>query len=246
MSLPLKLYPGNWPLRASKLSMYAVRFVDEEWQVAVYKQDESKLWSSLATRNYPEIVNRVNEIKKRTGSGSGGVFYINEFGHIIVPARIGKVNHCFYAGKAAEKIEIEFGDESYSGEPVNKEGRKLSAGDTWVGPLAGIPYYIIRNREIYFERPNFNCSDHILHYSGSTIRLNLSSMNENTALARQLIERISDFEGTGSGRFFVNEWQSIFAPRLGLNTNEQVYIYCGQLDTNGWFPEPMVSEKESA
>ena len=57
--------------------------------------------------------------------------------------------------------------------------------------------------------------------------------------ATQIARLLSAFKGTGGGRFYVNEFCSVFSPINGADGLQ--YIYIGQIDLESWFPDPMVS-----
>ena len=50
--------------------------------------------------------------------------------------------------------------------------------------------------------------------------------------------RIQDVKGFAGGRFYVNEFRTIFAPVS--EGQEWRYVYIGRLDMESWFPAPKI------
>ena len=61
--------------------------------------------------------------------------------------------------------------------------------------------------------------------------------------AEQVARLLSTFKGSGGGRFYVNEFCSVFSPVNG--TDGLRYLYIGQIDLSSWFPDPMGSTATS-
>ena len=57
--------------------------------------------------------------------------------------------------------------------------------------------------------------------------------------AEQIARLLSTFKGSGGGRFYVNEFCTVFSPINGVNGLQHLYI--GQIDLASWFPDPMRS-----
>ena len=103
-------------------------------------------------------------------------------------------------------------------------------GDTWTGPHAGIPYELAATgNDIYyrtFPRPNVEK------------RVKLSAEKGKSG-AEQIARMLSAFKGSGGGRFYVNEFCSVFSPING--TGGLQYLYIGQIELDSWFPDPMAA-----
>jgi hypothetical protein len=54
--------------------------------------------------------------------------------------------------------------------------------------------------------------------------------------ARAVATEIRSVKGFAGGRFYVNEFRTVFAPIQ--EEREWRYVYVGQLDLAAWFPEP--------
>jgi hypothetical protein len=68
----------------SKDARYSVRTDRGKYVVGLlYEADEGEKWH-MTTEAHPELVEMVNAVKTTHGSTAGGVFYINEYKHVIV------------------------------------------------------------------------------------------------------------------------------------------------------------------
>lgn len=171
----------------------------------------------------------VNDVKRTPGTGPNGPFYINEYQQVIVPVG-GSVVEYYVAGTYDQPLRFEFDGKTISGEPVDLDGKPLRPGDTWVGPHAGIPYVLTAaGDDIYYRtypRPDVE----------KRVRL---SKQRGKSVAEQIARLLSAFKGVGGGRFYVNEFCSVFTPihdSSGLQ-----YVYVGQIDLDSWFPDPLAS-----
>lgn len=70
----------------------------------------------------------VNVIKQEINGVPGGVFYINEFGDVLVPGQ--EAGTCHWAGHYVNTLKFTFGDGYLS--PEAPAG--LRPGDKWPGP----------------------------------------------------------------------------------------------------------------
>jgi len=171
----------------------------------------------------------VNDVKRTHGRGPGGPFYINEYQQVIVP--VGDAAQYYFAGTYDSPLEFEFEGKKISGEPLDLDGKPLRPGDTWTGPHAGIPYVLTAaGNDVYYRTfPRPNVEKHV----------NLSAEKGKSAAA-QIARLLSAFKGASGGRFYVNEFCSVFCPING--TDGLQYIYIGQIDLDSWFPDPLASE----
>jgi hypothetical protein len=223
------LFTGNCPHNVSKDAKYSVRDTDghEVGVVLLYRADENERWR-LATRDHPELVEMVNDVKRMHGSGPKGPFYINEYKQVIVP--VGDEAQYYLAGTYEQPLQFEFEGKIISGEPFDLDGKPLRPGDLWTGPHAGIPYVLTAaGDDVYyrtFPRPDVE----------KRVRL---SATRGKSVAVQVARMLSAFKGAGGGRFYVNEFCSVFCP-VNRTDNLQ-YIYIGQMDLASWFPAPSIT-----
>jgi hypothetical protein len=54
------------------------------------------------------------------------------------------------------------------------------------------------------------------------------------------VRPVASVRGHQGGRFYVNEHGAMFTPVDAGDGNGIDYIYCGQIDSSAWFPEPNV------
>ena len=218
------IFPGNCPRNVSKDAKYGVKGSDARIGLT-YCTDDDERWH-VTTEEHPDLAAKVNEVKTTHGSGPNGPFYINEFKQVIVP--VGDGAQYYLAGKYEQPLRFEFEGKSISGEPTDFDGNPLKPGDKWLGPHAGIPYVLTAaGNDIYYRtypRP------------GVEKRVKLSSQR-GTSAAQQIASLLSAFKGAGGGRFYVNEFCSVFSPINGADGLE--YIYIGQIDLDSWFSDPM-------
>jgi hypothetical protein len=189
-----------------------------------FNTDDDERWY-VTTEDHPELVNMVNRVKRDISGKPFGSFYINEYKQVLVPAV--DSDQYFLAGKYEPPLRFEFEGKVISGEPIDLEGNPLSPGDTWVGPHPGIPYTLCAggNDIKYTTQPRPNVE--------KTVKL---SKVLNPEEAQKVASQISQFKGHFGGRFYVNEFCSIFAPIL--EGHELRYVYIGRIDLERWFPPP--------
>lgn len=219
------IFPGNWPRNVSKDAKYGVRGT----RVGLtYDTADGERWH-VTTKEHPDLAEMVNEVKTAHGTGPNGPFYINEYKQVIVP--VGDAAEYYFAGTYDTPLHFEFEGKIISGEPVDFKGTPLRPGDTWVGPHAGIPYVIAATgNDIYFRtfpRP------------GVEKKVKLSA-HRGRDVAGQIARLLSIFKGSNGGRFYVNEFCSVFTPVNGADGLE--YIYIGQIDLASWFENPLASQ----
>jgi len=184
----------------------------------------------LTTEDHPDLVTMVNEVKTELGDSRGGVFYINEFGHVLVPnpsqVWMGHTVEGFYAGSYHHHLEFRFNGMILGPQPPED----LAVGSEWRGPHTGVPYVISADgRDIYFKRLT----------GPDTQRKYVLSDAIGPDPARRLVRRLARFKGPSGGRIYINEARHFFAPvSEGQNLK---YMYMGDLGTDAWFPEPDVA-----
>jgi hypothetical protein len=217
-------FTGNCPRNISKDAKYSVRGAPGRIGLTYCTADDER-WH-MTTRAHPDLVEMVNDVKMLHGSGPNGPFYINEYKQVIVP--VGESATYYFAGVYDQALRFEFEGKTISGEPVDFDGKPLRPGDTWVGPHAGIPYVLTAaGNDVYyriFPRPDLEK------------RVKLSAARGRSA-AEQIARLLSAFKGSGGGRFYVNEFRSVFSPINGADGLQ--YIYVGQIDPDAWFRQPL-------
>jgi hypothetical protein len=219
-------FEGNCPRNVSKDAKYAVRTRGSHLVIGlVYDTEDGERWHAT-TEEHSDLVGMVSEVKLKMSGSPAGPFYINEYRQVIVPAS--GTEDYFLAGKYDRPLRFEFEGHVLSGEPVDRDGRELAVGGTWHGPRPGIPYIIkAGGSDVYYKlhpRPNVE-----------TKVLLSTSVGSEAAVA--FVRRLVVHKGWGGGRFYVNEWRTLFAPRE--REKRWLYIYLGRLESMDlWFPEP--------
>jgi hypothetical protein len=220
------LFPGNCPRNVSKDAKYSVRGTDGRVGL-MYSTADGERWH-MTTKAHPELAEMVNAVKMTHGSGPNGPFYINEYKQVIVP--VGEAAQYYLAGTYDQPLRFEFEGKTISGEPVDMDRKSIRPGDTWTGPHAGIPYVLAAAGNDVFYRTHPR--------PGVEKKVKLSSERGRSA-AEQIARLLSAFKGTGGGRFYVNEFCSVFSPVNG--SDGWKYIYFGNIDLDSWFPDPLAS-----
>jgi hypothetical protein len=218
-------FKGNCPRNVAKDAKYTVKSGKGKPVIALtYNTGDDERWY-ITTEDHIDLVNMVNNVKLEVSGKPFGSFYINEYKQVLVPA-VGSDSY-FLAGEYENPLRFEFEGKVISGEPIDLGGQPISPGDLWVGPHAGIPYTLSAGgKDIKFTtvpRPNVE----------KTVKLSKIIGFEK---AESVASKIQAFKGFAGGRFYVNEFCSIFAPiQEGYEWN---YLYLGQLDLDTWF-EPV-------
>ena len=224
-------FPGNCPRNVAKDAKYSIRTdttAGKRGPVVslVFRAAEDERWYAT-TDAHPTLVNMVNAVKTGLGLPPNGAFYINEYKQVIVPTAGSDAYH--YAGQYEEPLRFEFEENVLSGDAVDLTGNPLSPGDDWTGPHPGIPYKLTAGGTdisyITDPRPRVE----------KTIRLSkVIGVDRAVAVAA----RIQDVKGFAGGRFYVNEFRTIFAPVS--EGQEWRCVYIGRLDMENWFPAPKI------
>ncbi len=224
--MDLTRFEGNCPRNVAKTAKYAVRHQGSGLVIGlVYDAPEGERWFAT-TEEHPDLVRLVSGVKLELTGSPAGPFYINEYRQVIVPG--GDSEDYYLAGEYDRPLRFEFEGRTLSGEAVSLDGNPLEPGDEWAGPRPGIPYRLAAGGgDIYYKmRPRPN------------VEKKVSLSNERSAeVARAVAMRILGHKGWQGGRFYVNEWRAMFAPRQGdAGWN---YVYLGQLlAEDPWFPKP--------
>jgi hypothetical protein len=170
----------------------------------------------------------VNDVKQALGLRPNGTFYINEYHQVIVPTTASE--DYYLAGTYAQPLRFDFDGKVLSGDPVALNDTPLSPGDTWEGPHPGIPYILEAGGQ------DIKYTTTITVQGGQIERTVKLSRVIGRDRAVRVATQIRAVKGFAGGRFYVNEFRSIFAP---LPEAEQLrYVFIGGLDVNDWFPMP--------
>ncbi len=220
-------FQGNCPKNVSKDAKYTIRREENDYVVTIlYETENGEIWY-MSTENHRELVDLVGMVKKAFGQPPLGSFYINEYKQVIVPV-IGS-NEYYLAGTYNEPLEFEFEGNIISGKPLYVNGNALKPKDKWLGLHPGIPYILAAGgNDIRYTkeiRPNVTRNVLLSKFLGKET-------------AKYVANMIREVKGYGGGRFYVNEFCSIFTP---INEADKIdYIYIGQLDLDKWFPNPHI------
>lgn len=235
------LYPGLWPQNVSKTAKYSIGSVQGTWKVRVEVDLGSGLRYIATEDGAADLVGMVNATKTAAGQPPGGVFYLNEYRHVLVPVpnrdATGTGSIYYYAGEWGGELRFAFEGAALTSRPISKDGASLSPGQKWVGPRPGIPYVLAAGgTDIYYDTPALKDGQ---LWAGVTQRVKLSQ-KIGAQKARLATQPVSGLKGHTGGRFYVNEHGAIFAPMTDAE-NAIEYLYCGMIDPVNWFPSPLVS-----
>jgi hypothetical protein len=240
------LYRGVWPQNVSKLAKYAVRFLDGDWKITVLYQAGAGLRYLAVEGGAANLASRINAVKTALREEPGGAFYVNEYRHVIVPVRgdasSGAGSHYYYEGRFDGDFLFEFEGQPLTTKPVHSNGVPLKAGELWGGPRPGIPYVLAAGAgDIYYETPALTDTDPPEIRPLITRRAQLSKILRDKSLVARAVQPVASVRGHQGGGFYVNEYGAIFTPVDAGDGNGLDYVYCGQIDSSAWFPEPNVS-----
>lgn len=215
------IYTGPSPQTIGKTRKYRVKLdntVALDWDVP----GGSEIRLLLTTEEHPDLVKMVNEVKRYGQNSDGGAFYINEHSQVIVPA--GYPVRYYFAGVYSKQLRFWWENEIISGDARGFDGKALSPGESWTGPLVGIPYvFAAGGADIYYT---------VEVRAGAVQKIYLTGVVDDPEPTLRLLRRIIGNQG---GRFYVNEYREMFRPSGGNGPA----TYIGRLDrTLPWFPKP--------
>ncbi|ORV54687.1 hypothetical protein AWC02_00015 [Mycolicibacter engbaekii] len=214
--MTLQRYTGYTPSNVNRDAKYRVTANEE---IRLEFQVDSGTKELLTTCEHPELVEKVNAVKREMNGVPGGVFYINEFRDVLVPDNRGG---SYWAQPYDGTLEFDFNGSILS--PKAPPG--LQPGDEWPGPHPGVRYTLSADGgDIYYKQRN-----------GTTEKKFLLSQVVGKERAATTSRWIRDMKGPSGGRFYINECCEIFAP---VTTEDSVrYIYIGHLEDREWFDPP--------
>jgi len=217
----LKPYTGHVPSNVSKDAKYTVTAGGEVRLTYRLNAREKEL---LTTATHPKLVDMVNAVKHELNGVPGGVFYINEFGDVLVP---GAEDKCYWAGHYGSTLRFTF-EEGYLS-PEAPAG--LQAGDKWPGPHPGVRYVLkAGGNDIRYQLKN-----------GRRVTDVYLSDEVGDGAAKATAARIRAVKGSDGGRFYINERCELFAP-VASNDYEH-FVYLGHLEDSAWFDPPTGYER---
>ena len=215
----IKPYTGYAPSNVSRDARYTST---TDGRVRVQFELGAGEFSLLSTDEHAELVAMVRAAKRTAREPEAGVFYINEYGHVLVKA----AGETLFAGVYRRPVLCRNDEAGLASDPVAPDS--LAVGDDWPGTHVGIKYTLTADgadiRYIAQSRP------------GVQRRVMLSATR--TGGARELTERMARFKARG-GSVYINEAMECFAPITRDRTVQ--YVYLGPVTSDEWFPEPVIS-----
>lgn len=170
----------------------------------------------LTTSAHDALVTMVGAVNRAHGDQPSGVFYINEWRHVLVKAGGGT----WFAGRYDPLLEFDLDGQVVSARPPSD----LEPGDSWNGPRVGIRYTLTASGDDVY------CRRMVRPQVERTERL--SAFNDDAAT---VVRRWSKHK-PGGGVIYVNEARELFAP------HDAGWRYLGRAAHHEWFPEPIVPE----
>ncbi|MET7468783.1 hypothetical protein ACFYON_03215 [Micromonospora sp. NPDC005686] len=221
-----QLYPVLSPPNSNKDAKYSiVRGNDGDWEVRLIYRDSNG--EHLRTnKRHKKLIAKVNEIKEQQSQRLGGIFYLNEFRHVLVPQTGGGY---IYAGTHRKLLDFDFDGRTLS--PVAPSG--LAPGDQWPGPHVGIRHVLASGGDDIYR---------VVGTSRHGSRQELLSAAVGAKAARRLAHRLRKVKGIQGGRFYINEAREFFTP-VGENARGVSYVYLGALGDEPWFAAPLMGDR---
>jgi hypothetical protein len=224
--MPIR-FQGNCPSAVLKTAKYHIKIHGGPKIAIPYDAAEGEQWM-LSSKQHPALIQMVGAVRADLNEQVGGAFYINEYSQVLVPDRREKVY--YLAGVYSEPLRFVFDDGSrmvtISGEAIDRDGNPIAKLAIWPGLRQGIPYVLAAGgQDIYYRyapRPDVE-------------RTVMLSKSVGEAAAGKIAARVKQVKGVQGGRFYINEWREMFAPR----TEDAVCYYVGRLELDDpWFPKP--------
>lgn len=167
----------------------------------------------LTTDQHPELVDMVSAVKAGHGEQPSGVFYINEWRHVLVKAAGGT----WYAGEYPSILEFDLDGRVVSG----RAPAGLKAGEPWTGPRVGVRYTLAATGDDIYCKRMVSARVERQEY--------LSDYLDDAA---SFVRSFSAYK-PGGGRLYINEAREMFTP-----DSSRGFRYLGYAPTDKWFPEP--------
>jgi len=225
-------FQGNCPSAVLQTAKYHVRLQPVPRVAIPYEVDDVERWM-LSSKDHPALIQMVNAVRADLNEKPGGAFYINEYKQVLVPDRREKIY--YIAGIYTEPLRFIFDNGTrrvtISGEAIDLDGNPVSQLDIWPGLRHGIPYVLAAGgNDIYYRyspRPDVERTVRLSKYVGA-------------AAAEAVAARIRQVKGFQGGRFYINEWREMFAPKGEDDSSARILCYyVGRLRPDEpWFPKP--------
>jgi hypothetical protein len=224
MSTQLIPFGGNTNTSVVKQGKYRVVRHKDGFAVEVVIETPDDIRSYPTSREHPQLVEMVNQVKIAADGREGGQFYINEWHQVIVPA--GNPVKYFYAGEYLHHIILALDGVEFSGRPHDDTGNLLKPGDPWTGrPRPGIGYVLKAGGT------DIEYTIEIKPGQEKCVRL---SKVAGEAAARNTARKVSQIKGNSGGKFYVNEYRAIFGPQQKEDGYQ--YVFIGMLtEQDAWF-----------
>ncbi|WP_156374211.1 hypothetical protein [Cellulomonas sp. Leaf334] len=210
-SSPGRPYPWLEPSSVKGEGKYRVT---ADGQVKVLHISGRNEMSLLASDPHAELVAMVGGVKRAHGEQPSGIFYINEWGHVLVKA----AGATWYAGQYRTILEFDLGGGVLSA----RAPQGLPPGERWPGPQVGIRYTIAATGDDVY------CKRRIDVRTERQERL-----SDYIADSPSFVRELARHRPTG-GRLYINEAREMFSPLDG----EGSFVYLGRAPIDRWFPEP--------
>lgn len=212
------LYPGLAPSNVNRDAKYSIVHSRQGgMEVRLVYRVSTREKALLTNDRHEKLVAMVNKVKEVVNGLPGGPFYINEYGHVLVPH---PHDGCVYAGSYEELLKFDFDGHEIGPIPPPH----LAPGDQWLGPHVGVSYVLTAGASDF--RYQVISGQRVHEYR-------LSDMVGQTS-ARLLARRLAAVKGYQGGRVYINEARHFFAP-VGSS-----YLYLGPLGDDPWFPAPAI------
>jgi hypothetical protein len=169
----------------------------------------------LTTNRHASLVEMVGDVKRAHGDQPSGVFYINEWRHVLVKAG----GETWFAGRHETPLEFDLDGGVISAAAPSS----LKPGDSWPGPRVGIKYTLsAAGDDIHCKRmvrAQVERKEHLSDF-----------LDDCSSVVREW----SRFKPRGGG-VYINEARELFAPD---SDNAAEFTYLGRATIDRWFPEP--------
>ena len=217
-------YIGATPAKGREFCQYKIIKRQGRWQITIEFFDGHSQ-QTFYCQEHGQLVFLVNEVKFEYNRKPGGIFHLNEFGQIIVPASGGAGLMYYFAGEFNEVLEFsDFNNKLLSSQALKEDGQLLKPGEVWTALPVGFRYILMPNgKDVYY--------DTVPDEYGLTQTIHLRSVAESEPFAtlQMLTQRI----GMAGGKFYVNDCAEVFFP----DKNNNQFLYAGSLTNLPWFPK---------
>jgi hypothetical protein len=146
-----RLWSGRYARIPGEKTAFHVRLIDGAWwpQVDWAVEDEVGHCPMVESDAAERLAAAVGDAKRFLGGWLGGVFLINEYGQVLVPAAAGD-HRVAIVGECEGPLEFEDVLQG-AGTFDLSDARGLAFGDRWQLPYLGVPHNLSARGEIYFK-----------------------------------------------------------------------------------------------